>query len=55
MSRSGFGDGIYPVFATTEAGKVTWLGVDFHDEEGGDATSTRKFMEEMEKKIRLGR
>lgn len=52
MSRSGFGDGNYPVFATSRGDKATWLGVDFASEDDGLPTPTRQFMEQVEQKIR---
>lgn len=51
MSRSGFGDGNYPVFAASRQGCISWIGVDFQNEADGQPTSTRRFMERVEKQI----
>jgi len=55
QSASGGGDGVYPVFASMKDGKAVWLAVEFEHAPEGGLNPTWQFVQEMERKLRLGR
>jgi RNA polymerase-interacting CarD/CdnL/TRCF family regulator len=55
MSTSGEGDGTYPVLASMDQGKVTWVAVDFEDESDAGKNPSWQFLQDAQRKIRLGK